>query len=80
MGRGSGGPHIHNSISHVRLGRSGDAKATRKAKGYGWMNGPTDGAKKQKISRNQLGRSSNARTTRKMPKDGQTDTVTYRVA
>ena len=48
-----------------------------------WMDGWTDGRtdrKHDKISRNQLGRSSNARTAHKMPKDGWTDTVTYRVA
>ena len=45
LGRGGGGSRIHNSISYVRLGRSGDAKTARKAKGYGPTDGPTDGPK-----------------------------------
>ena len=45
--QGSGWSRIHNSISHVQLGRSGDAKTARKAKRYGptdgWTDGRTDG-------------------------------------
>ena len=29
-GRGGGGCHIHESIGHMRLGRSGDAKTARR--------------------------------------------------
>ena len=75
LGRGGGGSRIHNSISYVRLGRSGDAKTARKAKGYGRTDGPTDrrtDEKRNESSRNQLGRSSNARITPKMRKDGRT--------
>ena len=69
-----GGPIYTTASVTYDWDRSGDVKTTRKAKGYGWMDGPTD-RKHDKISRNQLGRSSNARTARKMPKDGWTDTV-----